>query len=669
MSWIHKLYDTYEAAQGNSLLDDQGRRPLPVGHIFAAVHIEVTLNAAGDFVTARILDKTEAQTCIPCTVDSGSRSGSKPPPHPLADKLQYAAGDFRAFGGKVTIGFQNEEDRPHKDYVDGLRQWVEAFPHPRLKAILAYAEKGCLIADLRDKAPRVIPFDTDSHFATSASKEEKELWPIWKSLGPSSTPQDAVVRWRVELAPGDTDANTWESPDLLQGWSDYYPATLGNPEVCTVSGKPSPLTGKHPRGLRNSADGAKLISSNDKHGFTFRGRFEGGDEAISVGYAVSQKAHNALRWLIDGQGRSTRHGDQVFVAWAVSGKTIPQSFGSLDDWEPWDDDAPEKPEAIPDDASTDHTRDLGQSYARRLNKYMAGYGDIDDPTEDIVIMGLDSASPGRLSIIYYREIKGSELLERLRRWHTAMAWPQRFTRKEPDATGKAKPRTIWATAAPAPDTIAETAHGHRLDDRLRKATIERLIPCIIEGRPLPRDLMESCIRRAAHRSGLENWEWELALGVACALFKGFFATHPDPHQRRSYAMTLETTRTDRDYLFGRLLAIAENIEQQALYYAGEKRPTNAERLMQHFADRPFSAWRTLELALDPYLKRLQSRAPGLLKIRKDLLDDVLGLFRHDDFTRDERLSGEFLLGYHCQRLDFRYKPSAETTSDAEGDKE
>ncbi|MEI8397290.1 MAG: type I-C CRISPR-associated protein Cas8c/Csd1, partial [Rhodospirillaceae bacterium] len=96
---------------------------------------------------------------------------------------------------------------------------------------------------------------------------------------------------------------------------------------------------------------------------------------------------------------------------------------------------------------------------------------------------------------------------------------------------------------------------------------------------------------------------------------------------------------------------------------------HAERLMQHFAERPSSAWRTIELALDPYLKRLQSSKPGLLKIRKDLLDEVIGLFQPDDFTDDSRrLSPEFLLGYHCQRLDFRYKPGAENATDAEGDK-
>jgi CRISPR-associated protein Csd1 len=35
--------------------------------------------------------------------------------------------------------------------------------------------------------------------------------------------------------------------------------------------------------------------------------------------------------------------------------------------------------------------------------------------------------------------------------------------------------------------------------------------------------------------------------------------------------------------------------------------------------------------------------------RDKLLDDVIGTFRDGDFTTDSKLSGEFLLGYHCQR--------------------
>ena len=116
-------------------------------------------------------------------------------------------------------------------------------------------------------------------------------------------------------------------------------------------------------------------------------------------------------------------------------------------------------------------------------------------------------------------------------------------------------------------------------------------------------------------------------------------------------MALEEHRTTRDYLFGRLLALADNIESYALSQAGEKRDTTAARLMQRFADRPFSTWRNIELALVPYRSRLRSseRGAGFLWKRENLLDEIQCRFQPDDFTSDRALSAEFLLGYHCQR--------------------
>ena len=118
-------------------------------------------------------------------------------------------------------------------------------------------------------------------------------------------------------------------------------------------------------------------------------------------------------------------------------------------------------------------------------------------------------------------------------------------------------------------------------------------------------------------------------------------------------MALELERTSRDYLYGRLLAIAEHIEGRALFLAGEKRETTAARLMQRFADRPNTAWRNIELALVPYKIRLRNLRPGFLHAMEQELDDVTAAFEGDSFTRDNALTGEFLLGYHCQRQALR----------------
>jgi CRISPR-associated protein Csd1 len=245
-------------------------------------------------------------------------------------------------------------------------------------------------------------------------------------------------------------------------------------------------------------------------------------------------------------------------------------------------------------------------------------------------MGLDSATPGRMAITYYRELTGSEFLDRIERWHADHAWHQHY--------GKDK----QFVGAPAPRDIAEAAYGRRLDDKLKKATVERLLPCIIDGQPVPRDLVESTVRRACNRAGLERWEWQKTLGIACALYRGAF-------KQEEYTMSLETDRRSRDYLYGRLLAIAEHIEGRALFVGGETRDTTAAKLMQRFADRPASTWRIIEPQLRPYMSRLRAKRPKFLHAMELELDAVVTSFSGDDFTDDSKLSGEFLLGYHCQR--------------------
>ena len=127
-------------------------------------------------------------------------------------------------------------------------------------------------------------------------------------------------------------------------------------------------------------------------------------------------------------------------------------------------------------------------------------------------------------------------------------------------------------------------------------------------------------------------------------------------------MALETERDSRDYLYGRLLAVAEHMESRALYVTGEIRDTNAAKLMQRFSERPYSTWLQIEQALVPYKTRLQARRPGFLKTMKDLLDEIHFMFITEDYMSDAPLTGEFLLGYHCQRRDLLKGKSEEEES-------
>jgi CRISPR-associated protein Csd1 len=638
MSWMAKLYETYE--QGMRMALPGEIKLMPISHTLQNTHINIVIDGDGNFKRAAVLEKK--QIVLPATERSAGRASGEAP-HPLADKIQYVAKDYPGYGGKKKAYFAG--------YKKQLAEWCQSEEcHPKIMAVLKYIEKGHVVKDLIENY--ILYIDDHSQLLTKWPEENGAVPEIFKVLPKNKgriEPGDALVCWTVEVD-GEANTSTWDDERLQQSWIDYNARSSTRSDCCFVTGADKPVAVNHPAKLRHTGDKAKLISANDSSGFTFRGRFTDpkGVQAATVSYEVTQKAHNALRWLISRQG--FRNGDQVFVSWAVSGKPTPEPLKSA--WELFSADTVflENLE-VNDPQDIDHSVDMGESFARQLNKYLAGYHANLTSNEQIVVMGLDSATPGRMGIIYYRELLASEFIERIEMWHNEFAWPQRFSTEIADPKGKKKPikKTIWPASSPAPRTIAEAAYGNILksNNELKKSVIERILPCIVDGRPFPKDVLVSAVHRACNRNNCEKWEWDRNIGVACALYKGFYLRNPV--ERREYHMALEEDRNTRDYLYGRLLAIAERIEETALRVGGEERPTTAAKMMQRFADRPFSTWRNIELALQPYMQRLQNRRAGFLVNRKKELGMVMDAFSPDDFTSEKPLSGEFLLGYHCQK--------------------
>lgn len=611
MSWIEKLYETYKQCDGAPQFSSA---PLmPVSHAIQQAHVDILLDDKGNFLGARYVLKEE--TIIPATEESATRVGTKPPPHPLCDKIQYCAADYKTFGGL--------KDSFNAEYLALLRSWCNSpYTHPKVQAVLDYVEKGRIVADLVGAG--ILHCDSQQQLLTgwNQSTAPPEIFRFLTPKDGSRDQGDAFVRWRVHV-PGDPISLVSEDPDVRKSWIGFDAARSSSElGLCMVTGDEVRLASSHPKRLRHGADGAKLISSNDNAGYTFRGRFLTAKEACGVSFDVTQKAHNALRWLIARQDDYGKTGDQVFVSWSVAGRPIPDPLKNTSQLL--------ASEASAAENDSHYAGDAGQRFALQLKKLIAGYGVNLGRTDAVVIMGLDSASPGRMAITFYRELTGGEFLARVLAWHTDYAWQQKFS-KDLHFMGAASPRDI-----------ADATYGRGSDEKLRKTTIERLLPCIVDDQPLPRDLVDSAIRRVCNRVGMQPWEWEKCLGITCGLVRG-------RRKKENYQMSLEEERASRDYLFGRLLAIADHLEQRALHVAGEERDTNAARMMQRFAEHPCSTWKTLELALTPYKTRLRSKRPGVLLRLERLLDEVTCKFAEDEFASDKKLSGEFLLGYHCQR--------------------
>jgi CRISPR-associated protein Csd1 len=717
MSWIQKLYETYNACTGNENIADI-EELCPVGYSVQNAHIEIVIDQDGNFRRASLVDKKDAKTLIPVTEKSLTGRTSGIAPHPLCDSLQYCAADYKKHGG-LRESYFDQCEFTKKDFqpnteesfsplklvnqilkdkgmaetkmdVDGSIKWLNNWlkesnsnttadkndrihenrkflennypslcpknttsyllqlgrlaesknSHPSVRAVFQYVKGKRLVADLI--ANKILAAKNNQLLVERKDSPEKlsDRYPIMKLLQYDDRDKlkdqaKVFVRWKVESR-GSLCSETWKDQTLFENWAEYVGSLDSAKGFCYVTGeKEIDIAQKHPAKIRSGKDAAKLISSNDTSGFTFLGRFKSVNEAASISSVVTQKAHSALRWLI-GRKQAFRSGNQVFVSWAATGKPIPNPCANS--WDFLGD------EFQMTDASASQIGDVGQFFASRFNKKLAGYKANINDTEDIVVMGLDSASPGRMAITFYRELTGSEFLERIERWHSDFVWLQNYgKRKDKD---KNKEIRVFFEGAPAPKDVAWCAYGSKVEGKngikLLNATVERLLPSIIDGRPVPRDLVEQCVRRVSNRAGLEPWEFEKCLGIACSLFRGFY-------KDRRYSMALEEERNSRDYLYGRLLAVAEKIESMALYFADEKRETTAARMMQRFADRPYSTWRTIETSLAPYKSRINAKRHSLLNGYIELIDEIACKFETDQFKQDSRLEGEFLLAYHCQR--------------------
>ena len=114
-------------------------------------------------------------------------------------------------------------------------------------------------------------------------------------------------------------------------------------------------------------------------------------------------------------------------------------------------------------------------------------------------------------------------------------------------------------------------------------------------------------------------------------------------------MALNEKCCNRDYLYGRLLAIADRVEYRT-QERNEVRETNAKRFMSAFSQQPFRTWKILEERIEPYMLKLPVEER---LVYEHLIDEILWKFAEGDFERGDALNGRYLLGFHNQAYAFR----------------
>jgi len=608
MSWLYELSQVYD----NTIKRNSDEKPTPIYHISNNASVTVTIDENGEFVKASLIDnKSDKVTLMPCTESCSSRS-SGADAYPLCDKLEYVTGT----------------SEKHSQYFNLLKSWSDSdYGTSKVKSVCKYIEKGSLLQDLK-----------------ISNIKESDI--------------SDFIRWEVYIK-GDTNPELWKDEETYKSWIDFYNSDYFD-EYCNnkfdkkediekrvrkidfdyIDGEKVKIANYHPAKIRNSGDKAKLISSNDTSNYTFRGRFSNDREACQISSETSQKAHSALRWLLKRQGVSIGDGLSL-VSWNRAGDKLPAITDGSADFDYGIEDELEEESIV---------YSTSEEFARAMNNRLLGYYGNLENSKNIMIMVVKEATPGqgRASIAMYRSLERTELIQALNNWYNNLVWHHCYWKNN---------MFIRTVGVPSPTEIVYCAYGERVKSNLVEKTIQRLLPCILDGNKIPLDLERQCVRTASNLFIIDSQtKRDTLLGIACAVYKY-------NHKKEDYKLALEETRTSRDYLFGRLLAVLQQYENAALKKSGQNRETNAVRYMQQFSIHPAKTWLLLyKDKLSAYRRQLEK---GLQDWFEKQIQDISALFETDDFLNDKPLSGEFLLGYHCQLQSYRKKTDEESEENME----
>lgn len=592
----------------------------PISHMIANAQIEVSVGKNGEFKGARtITDKEEGKTLIPITEDSAGRA-SGIAPHPLCDNLTYVAGDYNKYA--KTKEAQDLSKKRFNAYIEALKKWdASLYGHEKVTAIYKYLSKEVLAEDLIKSGVLAI---NDGMF----SKE--------KILGQPY--EKCIVRFKVVEKAGNSIENCWQDETLVEAFQKYYfNEVMSNAaeDVCYITGDAKKITTNHPKGIIPSSYGAKLVSANDNTDFTYRGRFKTGEEACAVSYEASQQAHNALKWLANMQGYTIGTQDkQTYICWNPKGKKVPapDEFGYENDV---------------DYFQTDNMTE----YRDELIKFFEGKKKNFDISDIVALASLEAATTGRLSVLYYGEMPANDYFDRIEKWHESCCWKYRRF----DAGGN----MFFTIETPSLSQIIRCAFGVEYESKENKATklvvkdklfimqYQRLFRCKVERQPVPRDIVENLFRKCSNPEAYSYSNREKILSTACALIRKYFH---DRNDEEGIGMEVNRDVKDRDYLYGRLLAVYEQVERRA-YQNGEKRAPHAIKLQAKYVQHPASTRLIIETRLKSSYEKLEKYAPKLCNDYRNEIEEISNDIGLDNGNK--ALGYKYLTGYWAERADLR----------------
>ena len=623
MSVLTALYNSYKYCEDNDFVDqsqkiDSETVLLPIYHSNKKSNgndiIEITLNKNSEVVSVDFLGKEEI-IIFPITEDSVGRA-SGIAPHSLADEISYLS---------------EEEKNKNDVYMNNLKEWIDYSRINNKKSILfleiiqKFLEKKTFLEEIFKNYYK-------KNFVSFSNGELKYL---------DEKQNEKIINMKkvfltfkiIDLFGNDKDYSVTNYKKLHKDYIDYMiEKEIDRKRVCDISGEEIYCSSKH-RGLFGTS---KLISvsNNDE---TYYGRLKKGEEIISIGHETSQKIHNMLKYFLENKKNYTFLGENSYlINWFSDDINNSENISVTRDID--------NIYAIFDEVLTvEDKKEISELYNTNILKYLSGnYREVGNK-EKYYVMIVNKISNGRVAIKYFRELKKSEFYERVSKWYNTISW------KGYDYKEKSKVKKY-----PGIYKIINYTYGIERSGKIefeqkkyRRDLIENLITTMIDGKRIPLNIVKKMYFNISNRQRYDK-TWSSVVEMACSIFKKYNIDYKNKEVSEDMF-----DNKDRDFLYGRLLAVFEKMEEAT--FGDEKRTTNAQKLWSSFVNNPGKTMNILVDKLQPYKRKLENSKRGLFIMLEKIIQEItINLMATEDFenNKNKKLNENFIFGYYYQRNEF-----------------
>ncbi|EGZ44570.1 type I-C CRISPR-associated protein Cas8c/Csd1 [Neisseria wadsworthii] len=424
-------------------------------------------------------------------------------------------------------------------------------------------------------------------------------------------------------------------------WAGRLKSDEAEQGLCLISGEQAPIARLHPaiKGVFGGQSSGGSIISFNKESFTSFGKEQGANAPVSE---VSAFAYTtALNYLLRREnGHCLTIGDASTVFWAEADTpeqaTAAEGFFAAAFTPPDDEQESKKVFNILEQITKG--RPL-QEAAPELS-----------PDTRFYILGL-APNASRISIRFWLDTTFGKLAE-----HLAQHWKDLAL--EPCA---------WKTPPSIFKLLLETAIKFKNSEgRYEKPKAETISPvlagemtrAVIGGTPYPMSLLSQLIARIRADGDANGLRVAMIKAVLQRRFRKGLIKEEIP-------MSLDTESRNTAYLLGRLFAVLERIQNQAL---GDLNAGIADRYYGSASAVPFSVFPRLLSGAKHHLSRLRKDKAGMaVNLDKDLSAVIAGL--PETFPRHLSMEeqGRFAIGYYHQKQSYFAKKDPVETQSHEGE--